>query len=116
MQDGPDRAFVHKELIHVSEDTQVRPDWVSEWKQLHIIFVTPSSHKNHALPGENEAKKMITTSMLKRQVWMADDGEFGYIVKNSQRVPRLNDQCENYPYIEEFTKGCNVHGTYILEG
>ena len=116
MQDGPDRAFVHKELMHVSEDTQVRPDWVSEWKQLHIIFVTPSGHKNHALPGENEAKKMITTSMLKRQVWMADDGEFGYIVKNSQRVPRLNDQCENYPYIEEFTKGCNVHGTYILEG
>ena len=32
LQDGPDRAFVHEELMHVSEDTQVPPDWVSEWK------------------------------------------------------------------------------------
>ena len=30
--DGPDRAFVCEELMHVSEDTQVPPDWVSEWK------------------------------------------------------------------------------------
>ena len=34
---------------------------------------------------------MITTVMLKRQVWIADDDEFEYIVKNSQRVLRLND-------------------------
>ena len=34
---------------------------------------------------------MITTFMLKRQVWIADDDEFEYIVKNSQRVLRLND-------------------------
>ena len=32
LQDGPDRAFVREELIHVSEDTQVPPYWVSEWK------------------------------------------------------------------------------------
>ena len=32
LQDGPDRAFVHEELMHISEDTQVPPDWVSEWK------------------------------------------------------------------------------------
>ena len=32
LQDGPDRVFVCEELIHVSEDTQVLPDWVSEWK------------------------------------------------------------------------------------
>ena len=32
LQDRPDRAFVCGELIHVSEDTQVPPDWVSEWK------------------------------------------------------------------------------------
>ena len=32
LQDGPDRAFVREELMHVSEDTQVPPDWVSEWK------------------------------------------------------------------------------------
>ena len=31
---------------------------------------------------------MITTGMLKRQVWMADDDEFDHIVKNSQRVLR----------------------------
>ena len=28
-------------------------------------------------------KKMITTSMLKRHVWMADDDEFDLTVKNS---------------------------------
>ena len=32
LQGGPDRAFVHEELMHVSEDTRVPPDWVSEWK------------------------------------------------------------------------------------
>ena len=32
LQDGPDRAFVREELMHVSEYTQVPPDWVSEWK------------------------------------------------------------------------------------
>ena len=29
LQDGPDRAFVSKEWMHISEDTQVPPDWVS---------------------------------------------------------------------------------------
>ena len=56
--------------------------------------------------------------MLRRQVWMADD-EFDYIVKNSQRVLGLNIQYENYQYVEEFAKQCNVmfiHGTYTLEG
>ena len=32
LQDGPDIACVHEELMHISEDTQVPPDWVSEWK------------------------------------------------------------------------------------
>ena len=32
LQDGSDRAFVPEDLMHVSEDTQVPPDWVSEWK------------------------------------------------------------------------------------
>ena len=32
LQDGPDRALVLEELMHVSEDTQVPPDWVSKWK------------------------------------------------------------------------------------
>ena len=32
LQDWPDRAFVHEGLIHISKDTQVPPDWVSEWK------------------------------------------------------------------------------------
>ena len=50
---------------------------------------------------------------------MTDDDEFDHIVKNSQRVLRLNDQYENHPYVEEFTKECNVmfsYGTYVLEG
>ena len=32
LQDGPDRALVREELMHISEVTQVAPDWVSEWK------------------------------------------------------------------------------------
>ena len=32
---------------------------------------------------------MITTGMLQRQAWMADDDGFQYIVKNSHRVRRL---------------------------
>ena len=32
LQDGSDRAFVVGELMDFSEDTQVLPDWVSEWK------------------------------------------------------------------------------------
>ena len=62
---------------------------------------------------------MITTGMLKRQIWMADDDEFDRIVKNSERVLKLNAQYQNHPYNEEFTKECSVmfvYGTYILEG
>ena len=50
---------------------------------------------------------------------MVDNDEFDYIFKNSQRVFGLNDQYENHPYVEEFTKQCNVmfvYGTYVLEG
>ena len=62
---------------------------------------------------------MITTSMLKRQAWMADDDEFDYILKNLQRVLGLSAQYENHQYAEKFTKQCNVmfiYGTYALEG
>ena len=31
LQDGPDRAFMREELMHVSEDTRLTPDWVSKW-------------------------------------------------------------------------------------
>ena len=57
--------------------------------------------------------------MLQRQLWMADNDEFYHIVKNSQRVLRLNNQYKNHPYIEEFTKGHSVmfvYGTSVLEG
>ena len=47
-------------------------------------------------------------SMVKRQVWIADDNKFDHIVKNSQRMLRLNDQYENHRYVEEFTKECKV--------
>ena len=118
LQNGPDRAFVREELMDVSEDTQVPLDWVSEWKQLHyLIFcnLLAGYQKNHT---QHEIKKM-TTSMLRRQVWIADDDEFDYIVKNSQRVLGLSIQYENHQYVEEFTKQCNVmfiYGTYTLEG
>ena len=57
--------------------------------------------------------------MLKQQTWIADDDEFYYIVKHSQRVLGLSVQYENHQYVEEFTKQCNVmfiYGTYPLEG
>ena len=62
---------------------------------------------------------MITTSILKRQVWMADDDKFDHIVKNSPTMLRLNDQYKNHPYVEEFSKACSimfVYETYALEG
>ena len=62
---------------------------------------------------------MITTTMLRQQVWMADDGEFGHIIKNSQKMLELSAQYENHPYVEEFTKQCNVtfvYGMYVLDG
>ena len=62
---------------------------------------------------------MITTSMLKRHVWMADDDEFDLTVKNSHGVLELNDQYKNHPYVEEFTKRYCVmfaYRTYVLEG
>ena len=79
-------------------------------------FIILSRRKNYAL-GENEIKKMITTGMLRQQVWMADDDELDHIVENSQRVLKLNAQYENHPYIEEFTKECSVmsiYRTYVL--
>ena len=42
--------------------------------------------------------------MPRRQAWLADDEEFDYIVKNSQRVLGFSAQYENHPYVEEFTK------------
>ena len=54
------------------------------------------------MPSMKLKKKMIITSMLRRQVWMTNGNEFDYIVKNSQNS-------------EEFTKQCSVmfiYGTY----
>ena len=50
---------------------------------------------------------------------MTNGDEFEDILENLQRVLRLNAQYENHPYVEEFTKECNVmfiYGTYVLEG
>ena len=58
-------------------------------------------YKKSYPPWENEIKKM---SMLRRQAWMADNDEFDYIVKNSQRLLGLSAQYENHPYVEEFTR------------
>ena len=50
---------------------------------------------------------------------MTDDDEFDHIAENSKRVLKLNDQCENHPYVEEFRKECSImfiYRTYVLEG
>ena len=39
---------------------------------------------------------------------MADDDEFDHKFENLQRVLKLNAQCENHPYVGEFTKECSV--------
>ena len=78
--------------------------------------MTPRVTKNHA--QHKIKKKMITAGMVRQQVWMADDDEFDYIVKKSQRVLGLKAQYENHRYVEEFIKQCNVifiYGTYALE-
>ena len=52
---------------------------------------------------------MITTGMLRRQLWMTDDDEFDHIVERSQRLLKLTPQHENHPYVEEFRKECSVY-------
>ena len=37
LQDGPGRVFVCEELMHISEDTHVPPDEVSEWNFFFIF-------------------------------------------------------------------------------
>ena len=32
LKDGPDRAFVREELMHISQNTETPPEWVSEWR------------------------------------------------------------------------------------
>ena len=78
-----------------------------------IIHQVIKNHTQHQIK-----KKMIITSMLRRQEWMADDYELDYILENSQRVLGLSAQYENHPYAEEFTKQCNVmfiYRTYAAE-
>ena len=56
--------------------------------------------------------------MLNRQAWMTDDDQFDHVVKSWQRGLRLNDQYENHPYVDKFTKERNVlfvYGRYVLE-
>ena len=72
-----------------------------------IIHQVIKNHTQHQIK-----KKMIITSMLRRQEWMADDYELDYILENSQRVLGLSAQYENHPYAEEFTKQCNVMFIY----
>ena len=47
---------------------------------------------------------MITTGMLKRQLWMTYDEEFDHVVKNLQRVFSLNDQYENIYMLKNLQK------------
>ena len=69
-------------------------------------FCNPlADYKNfYPLQGRMKIKKMITASMFRWQVWMDVDEEFEHIVENSQRILKLNDQYENHPYVDEFTK------------
>ena len=50
---------------------------------------------------------------------METNSELDHIITNAQRVLELTTQYENYPYIEEFIKGCNIvfiYKTYKIEG
>ena len=91
--------------------------WSKNTYRLDRIIQDPGNRVLYYLQyGPHRA---FTISMLKTQVWMADDYEFGCIVKNSQRVIRLNDQYENHPYVDQFTKehgAVFLYGTYVLEG
>ena len=48
LQDGPNRAFVRKELMHISEDTQKPPTWM---EVITLNFVILLGHKIFTLVG-----------------------------------------------------------------
>ena len=45
LQDGLDRAFLCEELMHIPENAQEPSEWLSKWKQLHIVFMTLLDYK-----------------------------------------------------------------------
>ena len=54
LQDGPDRAFLREELMHVSEDPQVPPDWVSNGSnQTSFLWM---SFRNKIMPSLDTMK------------------------------------------------------------
>ena len=105
---------LHKIMFMSKEDIKSRLAKQALW-QVHMPLPKEIHHPHYDVTKPNKQRQfeiMITASMLKKQVWMADDDEFDHIVKNSNRVLKLTNA-------EEFTKGCNVmfvYGTYILEG
>ena len=62
LQDGSDKAFMREELMDISEDTQVPPDWV---KTITHHFCNPLAGYKKILLEEPEIKKI---SMFRQQV------------------------------------------------
>ena len=52
-QDGPDRAFVREELMHIPEGTQVMSTWMNGWVNgiNHASFLYPFGRLQKILPS-----------------------------------------------------------------
>ena len=84
---------LHKIMFMSKEDIKSRLAKQALW-QVHMPLPKEIHHPHYDVTKPNKQRQfeiMITASMLKKQVWMADDDEFDHIVKYSQRVIRLND-------------------------
>ena len=61
----------------------------------------------------------IKVSLLKRQLWMADEDEFSHVKFRIIEVKSLaSKKYKNYPYVEEFMRDWKVifsYGIYMLE-
>ena len=59
-------------------------------KIITLNFIAFLGYENNTRGGgEHGIKKMITTSMLTRQLWMTNDDEFNHVAGNSQSVLKL---------------------------
>ena len=62
MQEETDRGFVWEELIHVSEDTDVPSDLVSEWKQSRINFLNHLSRVQNSIKMNLSIQRSVAES------------------------------------------------------
>ena len=83
-------------------------------------FNSRAEHLYRSLEVSRKIKDMeVKLSLLKKQLWMADEDEFSHLKSRITEVKRLTSKYKNHPYVDEFMREWMVmfsYGTYILEG